>query len=608
MAIEILAPQLANQIAAGEVVERPASVIKELVENSLDAGANRIDIEIEKGGAKLIRIRDNGKGIPQVELALALSRHATSKVHTLADLESIVSFGFRGEALASISSVSRLTLTSRIESQTEAWSAYAEGSEMAVKVVPAAHPVGTSIEVFDLFFNTPARRRFLKSDKTEFSHIDEWLKRIALARTDVHFTLSHNGKQVRNYRRVRQAEALDDRLTQVCGKAFSDNAVKVDCQHDGIQLVGYLQGLASSVTNDVHYFYVNGRLVRDRLVNHAVRQAFAASGFDNQEQPSFVLMLTLDPRQVDVNVHPAKHEVRFHQARYVHDFILQALQSALSQVADLSALANIDNELNDENFNDQYSTSKVGSEYQTIPKAVTSAIAETRTNKDSYYPSNSGYRATQRNIHGQNNKSVTVASESYQKLLQTPDLVSPSNQFNPMPPLLNDRYWVLANDAQLSLLAIEKVAFVCLKQKLLVALKSQLVSQPLLMPVSVVAEMQWQNDIDNHADLLEKLGIELRIYQGRLIIKKVPPYLRQCQLAVVIPEFLNWIAKTTPNDDSVANWIAKQAQYVYAAAPQLWREFSQLPEVEQKNVLNLARTLPWQTWINEQICDPTISA
>lgn len=200
MTIRILPPQLANQIAAGEVVERPASVIKELVENSLDAGATRVDIEIDKGGSKLIKITDNGSGIPKEELSLALSRHATSKLASLDDLDAILSFGFRGEALASISSVSRLTLTSRTQEQSEAWQAYAEGSEMAVRVIPAAHPVGSTVEAADLFFNTPARRRFLKSDKTEFTHIDEWLKRIALVRSEIHFTLKHNGKQVRNYR------------------------------------------------------------------------------------------------------------------------------------------------------------------------------------------------------------------------------------------------------------------------------------------------------------------------------------------------------------------------------------------------------------------------
>ncbi|MGB6135317.1 MAG: DNA mismatch repair endonuclease MutL, partial [Shewanella sp.] len=224
MAIELLPPQLANQIAAGEVVERPASVVKELVENSLDAGATRVEIDIDKGGSKLIRIRDNGMGIAKDELALALSRHATSKVHSLDDLEAILSFGFRGEALASISSVSRLTLTSKTAEQSEAWQAYAEGSQMDVKVTPAAHPQGSTIEVVDLFFNTPARRRFLKSDKTEFTHIDEWLKRIAMARSDIHFALTHNGKQVRQYRPANTDIQTQQRLAQICGRAFAEQA------------------------------------------------------------------------------------------------------------------------------------------------------------------------------------------------------------------------------------------------------------------------------------------------------------------------------------------------------------------------------------------------
>ncbi len=254
-------------------------------------------------------------------------------MHTLDDLEAILSFGFRGEALASISSVSRLTLTSRTAEQSEAWLAYAEGADMGVKILPAAHPVGTSIEVVDLFFNTPARRRFLKSDKTEFTHIDEWLKRIALARPEIHLTLKHNCKQVRNYRPAENEAQYLQRLAQVCGRPFAEQALKVECQHDDMRLSGYLQSPWQVEPCDTHYFYVNGRLVRDRLVNHAVRQAFA--GLAELEQPGYVLMLELDPHQVDVNVHPAKHEVRFHQARYVHDYILQALSSALQQAQQL---------------------------------------------------------------------------------------------------------------------------------------------------------------------------------------------------------------------------------------------------------------------------------
>ncbi|WDE12294.1 DNA mismatch repair endonuclease MutL [Thalassomonas haliotis] len=333
--IEILPARLANQIAAGEVVERPASVIKELIENSLDAGASKIVIEVEKGGIKKLRISDNGSGIVKEELTLALSRHATSKIKDLRDLEGIASLGFRGEALASISSVSRLTLTSKPKTQETAWQASAEGRDMKVSVQPAAHPDGTTIEVNDLFFNTPARRKFLRTEKTEFNHIDEIIRRIALARFDVAFTLSHNGKMVRQYRVARDKSYYDKRVALVCGQRFLEHAVKVDCQHGDLHLWGWL-GKPSFYRsqNDLCYSYVNGRMMRDKLINHAIRQAYADL-LPLEGYPAFVLFLTLDHREVDVNVHPAKHEVRFHQGRYVHDFIYSVCQRALQEQAEL---------------------------------------------------------------------------------------------------------------------------------------------------------------------------------------------------------------------------------------------------------------------------------
>ncbi|MEC6799113.1 DNA mismatch repair endonuclease MutL [Photobacterium sp. S4TG1] len=335
MPIQILPARLANQIAAGEVVERPASVVKELVENSIDAGATRIDIDIEKGGSRLIRIRDNGKGIVKDELGLALSRHATSKIASLDDLEAIVSLGFRGEALASISSVSRLTLTSRTEDQTEAWSAYAEGRDMEVQLKPAAHPVGTTLEVLDLFFNTPARRKFLRTEKTEFTHIDELIKRIALSRFDVAITLRHNGKLVRQYRIADNTLQQERRLAVACGPAFLQHALVVELAHGDLKLSGWVcspQGARSQ--NDIQYCYVNGRMMKDKLINHAIRQAYESS-LRSEQYAAYVLYIEVDPHQVDVNVHPAKHEVRFHQARLVHDFIYQTLQSALQQAANI---------------------------------------------------------------------------------------------------------------------------------------------------------------------------------------------------------------------------------------------------------------------------------
>lgn len=336
MPIKILSPQLANQIAAGEVVERPASVVKELVENSLDAGANKIQIDIENGGANLIRIRDNGCGIPKEELSLALARHATSKITDLDDLEAILSLGFRGEALASISSVSRLTLTSRTEEQTEAWQVYAQGRDMETTIKPASHPVGTTVEVANLFFNTPARRKFLRTDKTEFAHIDEVIRRIALTKFNTAFTLTHNGKIVRQYRPAFDLNQQLKRVAAICGDDFVKNALRIDWKHDDLHLSGWVATPNFSRTqNDLSYCYINGRMVRDKVISHAIRQAYAQY-LPADAYPAFVLFIDLNPHDVDVNVHPTKHEVRFHQQRLIHDFIYEGISYALNNQEQLN--------------------------------------------------------------------------------------------------------------------------------------------------------------------------------------------------------------------------------------------------------------------------------
>ena len=338
MAIRQLPLQLANQIAAGEVVERPSSVVKELVENSIDAGANELVIDIEQGGAKRIRIRDNGSGIEKDELSLALTRHATSKIHCLDDLEGIESLGFRGEALASISSVSRLTLTSKPPQQAEAWQAFCEGREMRVQLQPAAHPTGTTVDVQDLFFNTPARRKFLRTEKTEFSHIDEVLRRIALAAPHVRITLTHNKRKMREYKPLRNVEdnfsQAFPRLKAIAGNAFATEALFLQHQVERWRLHGWIApGPHCRHQGDIQYMYVNGRMMKDKLLNHAIRQAYGERLADDR-QPTYVLYLYLPAREVDVNVHPAKHEVRFHQARQIHDFMLQGLQQALATYHD----------------------------------------------------------------------------------------------------------------------------------------------------------------------------------------------------------------------------------------------------------------------------------
>ncbi len=330
--IKLLPPRLANQIAAGEVVERPASVLKELVENALDAGARRIDVDVEQGGTRLIRVRDDGAGIPEAELPLSLSRHATSKITSLEDLEAVASLGFRGEALASISSVSRLTLTSRTLEQEAASRVEVEGRDMDARVSPAAHPVGTTVEVRDLFFNTPARRKFLRTEKTEFGHLEEVFRRQALGRFDSGFTLRHNQKVVQSLRPAETELDHERRIGALCGQKFIDNAVVIDAEATGLRLKGWVALPTFSRSQaDLQYFFVNGRVIRDRLVAHAVRQAYRDVLYNNRH-PAFVLYLELDPANVDVNVHPTKHEVRFRDGRLVHDFIFRTLHRALADV------------------------------------------------------------------------------------------------------------------------------------------------------------------------------------------------------------------------------------------------------------------------------------
>ena len=331
MTIKILPARLANQIAAGEVVERPASVVKELLENSIDAGATKIDVEIIKGGHKRVLIRDNGKGVAKEELELALSRHATSKIQSLDDLENVMSLGFRGEALASISSVSRLRFISKPSEQSEAWQAQCEGREMAVALSPVAHPNGTCVDVQDLFFNTPARRKFLRTEKTEFSHIDELFKRAALSHFNIQFSLRHNDKVVRQFPAALSDVAKFNRIAQICGNKFKQSAIAFSSAYEDIEFNGWVGGSGSErAQNDQQYVYINGRMMRDKLVAHAVRQAYEGL-IPANSYPAYAVYLTMPAAMLDVNVHPTKQEVRFHQARLVHDFIYRTINDALQQ-------------------------------------------------------------------------------------------------------------------------------------------------------------------------------------------------------------------------------------------------------------------------------------
>ncbi|HEY9144411.1 MAG TPA: DNA mismatch repair endonuclease MutL, partial [Arenimonas sp.] len=329
MPIQALPDTLVNQIAAGEVVERPASVVKELVENALDAGANRVDIDLEEGGVRLIRIRDDGGGIAASELALAISRHATSKISSIEDLEEVATLGFRGEALPSIASVSRFAISARPRGEQQGARLEVDGGRVG-EVLPHPHPEGTTVEVRDLFFNVPARRKFLRAERTELGHIEEWLRSLALARPGVELRISHNGRASRHYKPVRDGGERLRRVAEALGEDFTRQCLAVDHAAAGLRLHGWV-GLPTAARSsaDQQYFYVNGRAVRDRTVAHAVRQAYSDVLFHGRH-PAFVLFLEIDPRQVDVNVHPAKHEVRFREQRLVHQFIYRTLHEALA--------------------------------------------------------------------------------------------------------------------------------------------------------------------------------------------------------------------------------------------------------------------------------------
>ena len=324
-AIRVLPDLLINQIAAGEVVERPAAALKDLLENSVDAGAREVSVQLASGGIKLLKVSDNGHGISKGELPLALARHATSKIATLEDLERIASLGFRGEALASVAAVANLTLISRTPQSAHAWSITADGGKVS-EPKPAAHEPGTSVEVHDLYFNTPARRRFLKSEATEYAHCEEVFKRIALARPEIGFKLQHNGRAQRHLK----AHDSTTRISVVLGDDFATAAIAVDAQSAGLRLSGLTGAPAEARgTRDIQYFFVNGRFVRDKVLGHALRQAYQ-DVLHHDRHPAYVLFLDVDPTRVDVNVHPTKSEVRFRDSQAIHQFVFHALSRALA--------------------------------------------------------------------------------------------------------------------------------------------------------------------------------------------------------------------------------------------------------------------------------------
>jgi len=556
--INLLSQRLANQIAAGEVVERPASVVKELLENSLDAAAVRINVDVEQGGTKLIRIRDDGNGIHKDDLSLALSRHATSKIAELGDLEAIGSLGFRGEALASISSVSRLKLVSRVRDaeQDNAWQVEAEGQDMEAVLTPAAHPVGSTVEVRDLFFNTPARKKFLKTERTEFARIDEVVKRLALSRFDVQFTLTHNQRTIHQLLPARTDSEQQRRVALVCGPAFVENTVKIDVESAGLRLWGWVSLPTFSRSQaDLQYFYVNGRIIRDKLVSHAIKQAYRDVLFHGRH-PAFVLYLDLDPAVVDVNVHPTKHEVRFRDSRLVHDFLFSALHSALADVRPDPGVAEDARAASLE----QAAVPAPSQSYLSLAEnrgglaaaAAGSATASSATGERAYSPpAQSGGFGADRGVYGgkyggQHAGKFGGAFGGPAVAEQLQGLEKLGAAAEEIPPLgfaiaqLHGIY-ILAQNAEGLIIvdmhaAHERITYERMK---LAQQNEELKTQPLLVPLSIAISSAEADRLEDNSALLLQLGLGIeRVAAESIVVRQIPALLRDSNVEQMVRDVI----------------------------------------------------------------------
>lgn len=508
MRIKILNEHLANQIAAGEVVERPAAVVKELVENSFDANAQSIRVDIVKGGQELIRVRDDGDGIVRDDLLLALNRHATSKIQAFSDLESITSLGFRGEALPSIAAVSRFKLISCHKDTTTGYSIEGEESD----VVPHPHPKGTTVEVRNLFYNTPARRKFLRSINTEFQHIEMMLQRLALSHFKVALLLNHNEKTILNYKAALTQEAREQRVANILGKSFMQHAIAVEFSASGLTLNGWIaEPTYTRSQTDMQYFYINGRFVRDKLLSHAMRQAYHDVLFHGRH-PAYVIYLTIAPTAVDVNVHPTKNEVRFRDGRTVHDFVVKGVHDALALVRPQS-ISNNDNVL--------------------------------VSNK----PNSQSYESAQRPMRLQ----VQEEMATYAELKESPptQVVKKEEDY----PLghaiaqLHGIYILAQNNKGLVIVdmhaAHERIVYEKMKREWL---NEGVVTQSLLMPMSIQLNKNEQQCWERNQEVFARLGLRTEaIGPDSIIIREVPVLIKEAEIATLVRDV---IADLLANDSS----------------------------------------------------------
>lgn len=527
--------QLVNQIAAGEVVDRPASVVKELLENSLDAGATKIVIDIEKGGTKLIRISDNGLGIHKDDLVLSLSPHATSKIRSLDDLEQVSSLGFRGEALPSIASVSHLLLTSCWQGGDETWQLTSDNSKPG-DILPAPNKPGTTIEVHDLFFNVPARRKFLRTEKTEFSHLDDVVKRIALSRFDIDISLRHNQRVVKQLRAANNRLEQEKRVAEICGSAFIEQAVHIDFEYEGLRLWGWVaQPTFSRSQADMQYFYVNGRVVKDRLVTHAVRQAYADVLFHGRH-PAYVLFFECDPVMVDVNAHPGKHEVRFRQSRQIHDFLFRAIHKSLAEIKADDSRAH--------DYNHFATGASPGAPSGSSP-GTPSAVSSNSDFSSNQYTSQSSLSLA---VAEQQRAYANFAdSDVLQALTTNGESQAETGVSDDMPPLgfaraqLHGIYVLSENAHGLVLVdmhaAHERITY----ERLKTARESEgIQSQPLLVPTIISVSSKEAQIVEDNSKAFSQLGFEVdRVADESIKLRQIPVVLSSSDVETLLRDVLS---------------------------------------------------------------------
>ncbi len=502
--IRQLSVQLANQIAAGEVVERPASIVKELIENSLDAGASRIEIEIVKGGLELISIRDNGCGIPKQEIPLAVQAHCTSKISNFDDLCAIQSMGFRGEALASIVSISRFEITSAIASENMAWTWQGNDAPDSTantdNLIPASHPVGTSIFVRDIFYNTMARRKFLRSERTEFRHIEDVVKRIALSRFDIEIILKHNQRVVHRLLSATTDDLKIKRLEKLLDKKFTHHALQVSYQASQLTMTGWLSNKNySRGQTDMQYFYVNGRMVKDKVISHALRQVYQVM-LPPGRFPAYVLNLQIDPQQVDVNVHPTKHEVRFRQTRLVHDFVNHVIENSLHKIS------------SDDFTTELPDSSVVESTHKFYPERP--RLREAGVLYSTMHP------AVHPVVNGQSKKSVKVFGEAVG--------------------FCKPYYLISQSESGMVLIHLLRVEQYLVEQKWLAQFKQQtFVIKPFVFPQSIELDISLCDGVEIYADTISSLGFDLSLQNNNtILLRAVPDFLKNCDHESLLKQFL----------------------------------------------------------------------